>query len=390
MSEVKKTYIAMARKWRPKTFLELTGQDHVAQTLRNAIEGGRLAHAFLFTGTRGVGKTTSARILARTLNCTDKVDVLVPCGKCLSCQEIDNGTSLDVVEIDGASNNSVDDVRGLIETVKYASMNGMYRVIVIDEVHMLSHAAFNALLKTLEEPPEHVLFIFATTEANKVPQTILSRVQKFDFKRIGPQAIMDRLTFVCQQEEIAFEDSALAIIAEKADGSMRDSLTYFDQVYAFSGSPLTLEATYKVLGVPPEEIFFDIMLAIAKHDQRSCHAQISRFIERGIEMSDFLGGLLKFQRNLMYSRVDGIEALEIGVHESNLSQLQELASKFGRGDILRLAKMTSDLILHLKTASQPRIALEMGLARMAYLDRTQSLRALLRQLDSSEAVKKNS
>lgn len=390
MSEGNKTYVAMARKWRPKTFLELTGQDHVAQTLRNAIEGGRLAHAFLFTGTRGVGKTTSARILARTLNCSDKEDVLVPCGTCQSCQEVDSGTSLDVIEIDGASNNSVDDVRGLIEQVKYASMNGSYRVIVIDEVHMLSNAAFNALLKTLEEPPPHVLFIFATTEVNKVPQTILSRVQKFDFKRIGPKSIIERLSFICEQESIEFEEQALTIIADKADGSMRDSLTYFDQVFAFSGKKLSLEATHNILGVPPETIFYEMMQAIAQHDQRACQSQISRFLERGIEISDFLTGLLKFQRNLMYSKVEGIQALEIGITENNLAQLQELNSHFGKGDILRLAKMTSELLISLKTASQPRIALEMGIARMAYLDRTQSLRDLLKELDNSETVKKNS
>lgn len=390
MSEVQKTYVAMARKWRPKTFLELTGQDHVAQTLRNAIEGDRLAHAFLFTGTRGVGKTTSARILARTLNCSDKADALIPCGSCQSCSEVDSGTSLDVIEIDGASNNGVDDVRALIEQVKYASMNGSYRVIVIDEVHMLSKAAFNALLKTLEEPPGHVIFIFATTEVNKVPQTILSRVQKFDFKRIGPRAIMDRLQFICTKESIQFEEEALAIIADKADGSMRDSLTFFDQVYAFSGKSITLEATHKILGVPPETLFFEMMKAIAHHDQRACQNLISQFLERGIEISDFLTGLLKYQRNLMYSKVEGVQALEIGVTETNLAQLQSLSSEFGKGDLLRLAKMTSELLVSLKTASQPRIALEMGIARMAYLDRTQSLRQLLKDLDNSETVKKNS
>tara|TARA_B110000483_G_C18194368_1_gene542336 strand:+ start:522 stop:1694 length:1173 start_codon:yes stop_codon:yes gene_type:complete len=390
MTQVKNSYIAMARKWRPHSFVELTGQEHVAQTLRNAIEGDRLAHAFLFTGTRGVGKTTSARILARTLNCKDKADVLVPCGQCQSCKEIDTGSSMDVIEIDGASNNGVDDIRELIEQVKYASMDGGYRVIVIDEVHMLTPAAFNALLKTLEEPPQGVLFIFATTEVNKVPQTILSRVQKFDFKRIGPGAIKDRLVYICGQESIEFEEEALSIISEKADGSMRDALTFFDQVYAFSGKNLTTAATLKILGIPPEELFFNLMDAIANHNQSSCQQTIGQFLERGLEISDFLNGLLKFQRNLLYARIKGIQAVDIGLSDEGFAKLEPLSSQFGHGDLLRLAKMTSDLIFQVKSAPQPRITLEMGIARMAYLDRTETLRELMKKLDQADTVKKNS
>ena len=272
-------YLAMARKWRPKSFDDLVGQEHVARTITNAIESGRLHHAFLFTGTRGVGKTTSARILARTLNCTGEGKR--PCGKCQACLEMDEGNSLDVVEMDGASNSRVEDIRSIIDQVKYAPMNRQYRVIVIDEVHMLSKNAFNALLKTLEEPPPHIIFIMATTEVNKVPPTILSRVLRFDFRRISPEAIVDRLKYICSQEGIAARDEALRVVAEKADGSMRDALTLFDQVYAFSNGEIGLETAREALGIPPEELFGELVRAIGAHDSKGCVETVIGFHQIG-------------------------------------------------------------------------------------------------------------
>jgi DNA polymerase-3 subunit gamma/tau len=372
------SYIAMARKWRPESFADLVGQEHVAATLENAIRGERLHHAFLFTGTRGVGKTTSARILAKTLNCKEG-DPVIPCGQCSSCKEIAAGTSLDVIEIDGASNNSVDDVRDLIEQVKYVPMNGRYKIFVIDEVHMLSRAAFNALLKTLEEPPGHVIFIFATTEVNKVPTTILSRIQRFDFKRIGPAKVVERLSYICDKEAIEFEEEALHLIAEQADGSMRDALTLFDQIFSFAGQNFTAESTRQVLGVPPQDMFFSLISHIADHNQKACFEIVEEFFQKGIEVSDFLDGMGKFLRDMLMARI----APDSGLLECSLEtreRLTKAAQNFEHGDLLRLSKMLSDLQQTIRNAPHPRIAVEMGLSRMAYLDRIKDVRRLLLNL----------
>ncbi|HLP43219.1 MAG TPA: DNA polymerase III subunit gamma/tau, partial [Fibrobacteria bacterium] len=280
-------YLAMARKWRPRNFEEMVGQDHIAQTIRNAIAGKRISHAYLFTGTRGVGKTTSARILAKALNCKQG-PTATPCDACENCKAVNAGSSMDVLEIDGASNNGVDNIRELREEVKYAPMHGTYKIYVIDEVHMLSKPAFNALLKTLEEPPPHVVFIFATTEVNKVPPTILSRVQRFDFKRISESRIRERLEYICSQEGIRPEREALEAVARKADGSMRDALSLFDQVYAFSGADLTLEAARRVLGLPREQMFDSLVAAVAAHEQKACFDLLQEAHREGIETADLL------------------------------------------------------------------------------------------------------
>jgi len=275
----------------------MVGQEHIAKTLQNAIEGGRLHHAFLFTGTRGVGKTTSARILARTLNCKGG-DPLHPCGECDSCKDIASGNPMDVYEIDAASNTGVENIRDVIERVQYPPVIGKYKVFIIDEVHMLSTGAFNALLKTLEEPPPHVIFIFATTEVNKVPQTILSRVQRFDFKRLTMEQIRSRLRYICEQEHINASDEALDIFAEKADGSMRDGLTYFDQAYAFTGSDMTAESVRSILGIPPVELFFSLIQAIENHDLKGCFKMVDDAVKIGIEFAPLLDGFGKFLRRL--------------------------------------------------------------------------------------------
>jgi|GEM_PF-585637 len=383
-------YMAMARKWRPMNFGDLVGQEHIARTFQNAIEGGRLHHAFLFTGTRGVGKTTSARILARTLNCTGG-NVLEPCGQCPSCKDIATGNPMDVIEIDAASHTGVDDMRDILEQTRYTPMIGKYKVFVVDEVHMLSKSAFNAMLKTLEEPPAHVIFIFATTEVNKVPQTILSRVQRFDFKRIGTRGISDRLHYICTQENIIDDPDALAIIADKADGSMRDALTYFDQVYAFSGTGLTAEAARKVLGVPPDALFFDLVRAIFGHDQKICFEIVDQACSMGIELSVFLDGLSKFLRNLLFARVSGLSAEALEITDALYAQLQSVAPDVSNGDILRLAKILSDTQGQLKHASSPRLLVETAFARMAWLDRVADLKKILTGIESqgtTEADKK--
>lgn len=372
------------------SFSDLVGQEHIARTFQNAIEGGRLHHAFLFTGTRGVGKTTSARILARTLNCTGG-SAIEPCGQCPSCKDIATGNPMDVIEIDAASHTGVDDMRDILEQTRYTPMIGKYKVFVVDEVHMLSKSAFNAMLKTLEEPPAHVIFIFATTEVNKVPQTILSRVQRFDFKRIGSRAIADRLHYICTQEVIEDDPEALAIIADKADGSMRDSLTYFDQVYAFSGKTMTADAARKVLGVPPDSLFFDLVTAIFAHDQKACFEIVDTASNMGIEISVFLDGMAKFLRNLLYARVSGLTAESLEITDAYYQKLKSAVPDAGNGDILRVAKILTDTHGQLRSATNPRLLVENAIARMAWLDRVADLKKLITGFESQgapEALKK--
>jgi DNA polymerase-3 subunit gamma/tau len=370
------SYIAMARKWRPKKFAEMIGQDHVATTIENAIKSDRIHHAYLFTGTRGVGKTTSARILAKTLNCTEG-ETWIPCDQCNSCNSITKGSSLDVLEVDGASNNSVENVRSLIDQVQYAPMHGKYRIIIIDEVHMLTKSAFNALLKTLEEPPAHAIFIFATTESNKVPQTILSRIQRFDFRRIGPKQIFERLEFICTQEGIAHDTDSLYLIAEQGDGSMRDALTLFDQVHAFAGQNFDLLGTREILGIPSAETFHELLDAIRLHDPSKAISFGPQLNEKGLEVSDFVEGLIKYLRNFFIIKTSSDIVESLGLNPADVEKMEELAADFDPGDILRLSRMASDLLSSLKSSPFPTVSLEMTLARMAYIDRIANLQKVL-------------
>jgi len=380
-------YMAMARKWRPTKFADLIGQDHIARTFQSAIEGGRLHHGFLFTGTRGVGKTTSARILARSLNCTGS-DPLNPCGTCPSCIDIAGGNPMDVLEFDAASHTGVDDMREILEQTRYTPMIGKYKVFVVDEVHMLSKSAFNALLKTLEEPPPHVIFIFATTEVNKVPQTILSRVQRFDFKRIDSRRIVEHLQWICSQESIIAEPDSLAMLADKADGSMRDALTYFDQVYAFCGHQMTAESTRQVLGIPPQSLYIDLVNALFQHDAATCFRLLDRSLAAGLELPVFLDGFSRFLRNFLYARVSGLNSEALGITEEFFQKLQALAPDVAHGDILRVAKIVQDTSQQMHHAQSPRLIVETALARMAWLDRVADLKRILSGLEGSSEVSK--
>jgi DNA polymerase III subunit gamma/tau len=369
-------YVVMARKWRPKNFEEMVGQDHIARTLRNAIEGKRIGHAYLFTGTRGVGKTTSARILAKALNC-EKGPTATPCDACESCRAISAGTSMDVLEIDGASNRGVGEIRELREQVKYAPMHGKFKVYIIDEVHMLTKEAFNALLKTLEEPPPNVVFLFATTEINKVPHTILSRVQRFDFKRISETMIRGRLEFICSQEGITFETEALEAISRKADGSMRDGLSLFDQVIAFSGMSLSLKDARRILGLPPDELFTSLLDALVTHNASACYGVIEAVVGEGIELGEFLVGFGSHLRDLLFARQEGINATALGFSEDRFRDLRITHSELRDGDLIRYGKIISDLLAGFRTMAHPRLHVEMGLLRMASLDRIATLSQLL-------------
>lgn len=374
-------YIAMARKWRPSSFKDMVGQEHIVQTLANAIEGKRLHHAFLFTGTRGVGKTTSARILAKTLNCLGD-NPLEPCGECKSCKDFATNNPMDILEIDGASNTSVDNIRELIERVQYSPMIGKYKIFIIDEVHMITNQAFNALLKTLEEPPPHVIFIFATTEANKIPQTILSRVQRFDFKRLSITQIIDRLKFICQEEGISTDMEALSVLAEKADGSMRDALTYFDQAYAFTGNQMDAKSVRSILGLPQNEIYFTLLSAIEKHDIASCFQQVEKAASVGIEYAPYLDGFAKFLRNALYIRVGAGTPEVLNISQELHEQFSRASHSFTNGDLLRISKIVTDTIGALRYSSNPRLLVETALARMAWLDHLTDLRKVLSTLQS--------
>jgi DNA polymerase-3 subunit gamma/tau len=369
-------YLVMARKWRPKSFDEMVGQEHIAKTLRNAIESGRIAHAFLFTGTRGVGKTTAARILAKALNCAQG-PTPAPCGTCENCLAVDQGASMDVLEIDGASNNGVENVRELREQVKYAPMQGTYKVYIIDEVHMLSKSAFNALLKTLEEPPPHVVFIFATTESGKVPHTILSRVQRFDFRRISEAAIRERLEFICGRENLRAEREALEAVARKADGSMRDALSLFDRVYAYSGDPVSLDAARKALGIPEDRLYDHLLGRLAGHDTGGCLATLGEVYHQGLEISEFLTGFGEYLRDLLFSRQEGVTPAMLGLGEPRFREMRALGGDLQNGDLLRYAKIVSDLLAGLRFSPHPRLGVELGMARMAALDRVVSLSQVL-------------
>ncbi len=360
------SYEVLARKYRPQSFSELTGQEHVSRTLQNAIDSGRVAHAFLFTGARGVGKTSTARILAKTLNCERGV-THEPCNVCPQCIEITKGTSTDVFEIDGASNNGVEDVRELRDSIKYLPSHSRYKIIIIDEVHMLSTNAFNALLKTLEEPPEHVKFIFATTEPHKLPITILSRCQRFDFKRVPVAKIILRLREIAGKEQVVISDSALALIARKGDGSMRDSLTAFDQVLAFCDSSVSDEDVVTLIGAVDPRLLADISAAVFKGDTQAVLAGIKRVDSVGYNMRQFCQDLIEHFRYLLVIRSVKKPEEILDLADAELEELRQQAAGFSAQDIQRRLTLLIKADGEMAFASFQRLILEMALLKAAIL-----------------------
>ena len=298
------SYLALARKYRPQTFTEVLSQDFIISTLQNAIKLGRVAHAYLFTGPRGVGKTSTARIFAKALNCTNPID-FAPCGQCENCLEITGGTSLDVIEIDGASNRGVEEIRSLREAVKFVPVKSKYKVIIVDEVHMLTEQAFNALLKTLEEPPEYVIFIFATTDQHKIPVTILSRCQRYEFKKISYDEMSKNLENILNVENVTYEKDALNYIIRNSDGCMRDALSLLDQVIAYSGGNITLQDTSYLLGITDAYISNNIFSAVLKEDTASLPELISQIDEKGIDYKYMAECLIEHTRNMLFIAVAG-------------------------------------------------------------------------------------
>jgi DNA polymerase-3 subunit gamma/tau len=360
------SYEVLARKYRPQSFSELTGQEHVSRTLQNAIDSGRVAHAFLFTGARGVGKTSTARILAKTLNCAQGV-THEPCNVCPICIEITKGTSTDVFEIDGASNNGVEDVRELRDSIKYLPSHSRYKIIIIDEVHMLSTNAFNALLKTLEEPPEHVKFIFATTEPHKLPITILSRCQRFDFKRVPVAKIILRLREIADKESVIISDSALGLIARKGDGSMRDSLTAFDQVLAFCDSTVSDEDVVTLIGAVDPRLLADISAAVFNGDTQAVLAGVKRVDTVGYNMRQFCQDLIEHFRNLLVIRSVKKPEEILDLADAELEELRQQAAGFSAQDIQRRLTLLIKADGEMAFASFQRLILEMALLKAALL-----------------------
>ncbi|MEO6420097.1 MAG: DNA polymerase III subunit gamma/tau [Polyangiaceae bacterium] len=365
------SYLVLARKYRPQSFEDLVGQEHVARTLANAIASGRVAHAFLFTGVRGVGKTTSARLLAKCLNCLGADGkatgpTATPCQVCASCKEIAAGNDIDVQEIDGASYNGVDEVRRLQEGLAFRPARDRYKIYIVDEVHMLSNAAWNAFLKTLEEPPPHVKFIFATTEVHKVPVTILSRCQRYDFKLISSQMIAKRLKEVLTLEKIVADDVAVAVIAREAAGSMRDAMSLLDQVIAFSGDKLSGADVTRVLGVADRKILHDLASALVNGDAAVALKVVDGLAQQGFDLPHVARDILGHLRNLVVAKVCGESGKELlDLADEETGDVLELAKTSDADDLTRLYQGFSRGFDEIVRSGQPRTALEMMLVRLA-------------------------
>lgn len=369
------TYRALTRKYRPNSFEDIVSQDHVSNTLLNAIKQNRLSHAYMFCGPRGVGKTTMARVLARVIN---EIDLNVD-GEALN-------QTLNIIEMDAASNNKVEDVHHLRESVRIPPQNGRYKIFIVDEVHMLSKAAFNALLKTLEEPPEHAIFIFATTEPHKVLPTILSRVQRFDFKRISVDEIVTRLRKISSDEQIHIDDESLHVIAKKADGALRDALGLMDQAIAFCGDNITHGELLKALNVVGTDRLFQFMQCVEKKDADAGLRLINILLQEGYDIQEFLIGLTEHLRNL-YIAHHSPQMYLVEASEETKNKYLQTAQSFSRDDLMRMLHMISEAQIKLKDANQPRIQFEIALLKLIHMEKSENLGKLLAEID---ALKKNS
>ena len=365
-------YKALTRAYRPQTFEDIVSQEHVSNTLRNAIEKNRLSHAYLFCGPRGVGKTTMARVLARTINNVD-MDV--------DGENLNN--TLNIIEIDAASNNSVDDVRSLRERVRIPPQSGRYKVYIIDEIHMLSKAAFNALLKTLEEPPAHVIFIFATTEPHRILPTILSRCQRFDFRRITVDEIVARLEMISQKENITIDRESLHVIAKKADGALRDALGILDQAVAFCGTAITYDELHRALNIVSSERMFELTDALVRKDARAGMALLHNLLHIGNDIQEFLASLTEHFRNL-YLAKDMQNFYLIEATKETKERFQEMSTSFSEDDLMRMMHIVHDAEFSIRNAQQPRIHLEITLLKLFHMTRSDGLETLLLKLEALE------
>ncbi len=377
------SYLVLARKWRPQTFDDLIGQDHVSRTLGNAIRSGRVHHAFLFTGARGVGKTSAARILAKALNCEEGLSA-TPCNVCASCKEISAGQGIDVFEIDGASNTGVDDVRELRDNIRYLPSRSRFKIFIIDEVHMLSINAFNALLKTLEEPPAHAKFIFATTEPHKIPVTILSRCQRFDFRKIPLPRVAARLREIVTAEQIEISDRALGLVARRGEGSMRDALSTLDQVIAFCGERVADDDVQGLLGLVDRRLLLDAVEGALRRDSRQVLDVVRRVDNQGYSFRQFCQELVELYRALVLVKVVEEPEEMLDVTADELHELRELAQLGSLEDHQRALTLLLRTEAELPGSGFPRLALEMSLVRLANLTPTRDVATLVRKLEELE------
>ncbi len=386
-------YTALYRKFRPATFEEVRGQDHIVTTLHNQVKADRIGHAYLFTGTRGTGKTSVAKIFARAVNCEAPVNGS-PCGKCAACKSIGAGTSMNVVEIDAASNNGVDNIREIIDEVSYSPAEGKYKVYIIDEVHMLSTGAFNALLKTLEEPPSYAIFILATTEVHKIPITILSRCQRYDFRRMSIDTLAGRLREVTEAEGVVIEEKALRYLAKAADGSMRDGLSLLDQCIAFHmDEELTFDKVLDVLGAVDTGVFSDMVRAIMKADVAGTIELLEEIVSQGRELSQFVLDLTWYLRNLLLLKTSmsaddpaEVRAMEeiLEVSADNLARLKEEAEAIDENRLLRYIRVLSELTGQLRYAGNKRVLTEIALIKLCRPEMETSTDAIADRVRSVE------
>lgn len=378
------SYTALYRKWRPKVFEDVKGQDHIVVTLQNQILSQRIGHAYLFCGTRGTGKTSVAKIFARAVNCEHPVNGS-PCGECASCRQIQAGTSLNVVEIDAASNNGVENIREIREQVQYPPTEGRFRVYIIDEVHMLSAGAFNALLKTLEEPPSYVIFILATTEVHKIPITVLSRCQRYDFRRITVDTITDRLKELTDAEGMPVEEKALRYVAKAGDGSMRDALSLLDQCAAFHyGETLTYEHVLDVLGAVDNSVFRDLFHAVVGKDTKKCILKLEEMVIQGRELSQFVVDFIWYLRNLLMLKSDqGMEEI-LDVSSENLARMREEIELTDADTLMRYIRVFSELSGQIRYATQKRVLVEIALIKLCKPSMERSYDSILQRLSQLE------
>lgn len=387
------SYTALYRKFRPSRFEDVKGQEHIVTTLQNQIKADRIGHAYLFCGTRGTGKTSVAKIFARAVNCEHPIEGS-PCGECASCKALAAGAGMNVIEIDAASNNGVDNIREIVDEVSYSPAEGKFKVYIIDEVHMLSIGAFNALLKTLEEPPSYVIFILATTEVHKIPITILSRCQRYDFRRITIDTITDRLRELMEEEKISVEEKALRYVAKTADGSMRDALSLLDQCIAFHfGQELTYDKVLNVLGAVDTEVFSRLLRHVVDRDVTGCIGLLEEIVMQGRELTQFVTDFTWYLRNLLLLKSsDDIEDV-IDVSSDNLARLKEEAQMLEVESIMRYIRIFSELSGQIKYASQKRILVEIALIKLCRPDMekdfgsvVERVRVIEEQLENGVAV----
>jgi len=383
-------YMALYRRWRPTIFEDVVGQEHISKTLKNQIKNSGIAHAYLFCGTRGTGKTSMSKIFAKAVNCLHPQDHN-PCNQCEICKGIQHESIMDVIEIDAASNNGVDNIRELRENVKYPPTKGRYKVYIIDEVHMLSTGAFNALLKTLEEPPEFVIFILATTESHKIPATILSRCQRFDFKRISEKDIVKWLGRICNELNYETEEEALQLIARNSDGAMRDALSILDQCMAFSSEKVTREDVINILGTVTDEILFELVDHIIEGNSRNAMALIESLVQSGKDIHQFLNDLIGHYRNLMMTKIAGQQEGIIHLSNESIERLFQQGNKTEINHIMRAVRILSETEAESKWSTQPRVLLEVAIIKLTQPMYDYSMEGLVERISVLEkAIKSGS